>query len=51
MGVASARTACRSFEALGSAGCLKGCGLGIVAARARATDAVPCLPFAMCPVR
>jgi len=51
MEVAPARTACRSFGALGSAGCVKGCGLWIVAARARGTDVVPCVPFVMCPVR
>ena len=50
-GVAFTRTACRSFEALGSAGCLKGCCLGMITARARGADAVPCMPFVMCPAR
>ena len=50
MEVASARTACRSFEALGSAGCFKGRSLGMVAARARGTDVVPCIAFVTCPV-
>jgi hypothetical protein len=51
IGAAFARTDCRSFEAVVSAGCLKGCGLGMVAVRVRATDVVPCMPFVMCPVR